>query len=545
MGGSYGILMVWPISVCTSTTSSGYGILIMGRLRDYRGTYHSHSALYINTMNNAAFRKLVTERSTPKSTKEIAREAVEEEFHEKGGKRRRRVDGYDSDSDDNTNNKTDKKGKHFNPTTSTAGHDEPVLKSKKVKHSNDLLYRDRAKERREGIDPQEYESSNKLLQDIQQAAEEGETDAATLSKYLGGDEAHTHLVKGLDVALARKVKRDMGNAFAKQQMRLPLNVTTNTDDLDTLLQQGQTNKLESKPNFAKNATEAKEFVHSSWKPSTPLGASILAHLQSKYRLLRENERSPAFGSPSGLLIQRSSTIFSFFPNLHNALTAWEIPQELTHAKVEHDSRISGVNAQGALVLDLQLIQKIKNALAPLPQTATKITPSSSNKPAASVKPCSDTDEDDIFVDAGDYIPPGSSSGMSMNQVSSQKEISKGSIFANLSTERQDISHNMPHVPFHDYNSKTGVPQHTNSVVIDRDILGARPPKTRLSSIKQGVGITSYQGDYGEELDTDFTGRDDEDDEDTSPKKIKLAIPPSRMLQMFSRENEGNPSYHHS
>ena len=30
-----------------------------------------------------------------------------------------------------------------------------------------------------------------------------------LSKHLGGDEAHTHLVKGLDVALARSVKSQM------------------------------------------------------------------------------------------------------------------------------------------------------------------------------------------------------------------------------------------------------------------------------------------------------------------------------------------------
>jgi IK cytokine len=34
-------------------------------------------------------------------------------------------------------------------------------------------------------------------------------DQVTISKYLGGDEEHTHLVKGLDVALARRVRREM------------------------------------------------------------------------------------------------------------------------------------------------------------------------------------------------------------------------------------------------------------------------------------------------------------------------------------------------
>ncbi len=45
-------------------------------------------------MDNEAFRALVAERSKPKSTKEIAREAVEQEFRDRksraGGKKRRR-----------------------------------------------------------------------------------------------------------------------------------------------------------------------------------------------------------------------------------------------------------------------------------------------------------------------------------------------------------------------------------------------------------------------------------------------------------------------
>jgi hypothetical protein len=41
------------------------------------------------------------------------------------------------------------------------------------------------------------------------AADEGEMDQVTISKYPGGDEEHTNLVKSLDVALARWVKREM------------------------------------------------------------------------------------------------------------------------------------------------------------------------------------------------------------------------------------------------------------------------------------------------------------------------------------------------
>ena len=63
--------------------------------------------------------------------------------------------------------------------------------------------RDRAEERRRGINP-DYESANQLA-----SALPGDIDVSRLtveeSKFLGGDIAHTHLVKGLDFALLQKV----------------------------------------------------------------------------------------------------------------------------------------------------------------------------------------------------------------------------------------------------------------------------------------------------------------------------------------------------
>ncbi|KAI9361648.1 RED-like protein N-terminal region-domain-containing protein [Zopfochytrium polystomum] len=81
--------------------------------------------------------------------------------------------------------------------------------------------RDRAKERREGINP-DYEDSEAILDRLtalaSQAADESEsarqTKAAVYqqSKYLGGDVKHTHLVKGLDFALLKKVRNEIGKA---------------------------------------------------------------------------------------------------------------------------------------------------------------------------------------------------------------------------------------------------------------------------------------------------------------------------------------------
>ncbi|GFH06585.1 uncharacterized protein HaLaN_01239, partial [Haematococcus lacustris] len=66
--------------------------------------------------------------------------------------------------------------------------------------------RDRAEERRRGINP-DYVSANKLLNVI---GSDGAVDTSKLSiedtKYLGGDLDHTHLVKGLDFALLQKTR---------------------------------------------------------------------------------------------------------------------------------------------------------------------------------------------------------------------------------------------------------------------------------------------------------------------------------------------------
>lgn len=84
-----------------------------------------------------------------------------------------------------------------------------------------VSYRDRAKERREGIntdfelEPDDIRISNPISETVE-PNEEGnpiDDEAKRLqliedSKYLGGDVEHTHLVKGLDFALLEKVKND-------------------------------------------------------------------------------------------------------------------------------------------------------------------------------------------------------------------------------------------------------------------------------------------------------------------------------------------------
>ncbi|KAI9017700.1 RED-like protein N-terminal region-domain-containing protein [Gaertneriomyces semiglobifer] len=93
-------------------------------------------------------------------------------------------------------------------------------------------YRDRAKERREGANP-DYAHGEQMLEVLKQSLEQHgaagpggpllsstDVDPATLSyeqsKYLGGDAEHTHLVKGLDYALLEKTR----NEIQKQELEL-------------------------------------------------------------------------------------------------------------------------------------------------------------------------------------------------------------------------------------------------------------------------------------------------------------------------------------
>ena len=79
-------------------------------------------------------------------------------------------------------------------------------------------YRDRAKERREEANP-DYEGDQALFPGaapgkVPGYAPPGAQDelrqlSVEESKYLGGDMEHTHLVKGLDFALLRKVRAEM------------------------------------------------------------------------------------------------------------------------------------------------------------------------------------------------------------------------------------------------------------------------------------------------------------------------------------------------
>jgi hypothetical protein len=138
-------------------------------------------------MNNDAFRDLVQQGG--KTTKEIAREAVEKEFQFKKKRRRRGgassgdVDSSDDDDGDKNDKDRNKRNKAAQQEQQSHPYDnDDQQRTTHPDNNNNSKYRDRARERREG------------KADVDFAPLTAEGVDAEMSKYLGGVEAHTHLV---------------------------------------------------------------------------------------------------------------------------------------------------------------------------------------------------------------------------------------------------------------------------------------------------------------------------------------------------------------
>jgi hypothetical protein len=142
-------------------------------------------------MNNKAFQKLVRDKAGIKTTKEIAREAVEAEFEEVKRKQQH------CSSDDDSDNKRRKDRRR-------------VVKETKPKDPSELdrlaqTYRDRAKDRREGKEGDSFaekkSASDQIFDDVVQAFESG--DRRKLKRIrIAKDEDSSRLAETADQALA-------------------------------------------------------------------------------------------------------------------------------------------------------------------------------------------------------------------------------------------------------------------------------------------------------------------------------------------------------
>lgn len=315
-------------------------------------------------MNNEAFRDLLR----GKSTKEIARKAVEDEFRRKE-KRKRRGDDYSSD-DDSTNGKRQykkkSKGKKFEG--------EDIIEKETFQFS--MQYRDRAKERREG---------NKDLL-------ESEDKGPIPMKYpLSVNKAKENLRKHVDVEVARKIKQEK----SKNSILDPSRGT---------YRKKRTDAVEKKKDLGTTFTsvsDARKWIetYSLNDVESSLGKSILSFLQEYFLspLVKEIRVTPV-----GLSIQRSTTTFSICPDLSDRKYVWMVPLEQASMLNEKEGKNEGT----FMDLDSNILSQIvksfekKNGSNHVVSKEERVKNSiinSSNRNEGS-------DSDDIFDDIGDYVP---------------------------------------------------------------------------------------------------------------------------------------------
>ena len=473
-------------------------------------------------MDNEAFRSLVN--NTRKTTKEIAREAVESEFKKR--KRSNNDQGYGSDSDSDDDAKQSRRDTKDHEADDDGGN--KGTKQKKEKREKKLEYRDRAKERREGKSVDyalldvDITSSNAHPHhyDGHVTAEEMKKKQAELSKYLGGDEEHTHLVKGLDRVLAQKVRREeMGKKDEEE-------------DFDELMDVAFEKRPETAATASATATTNKGSIRSI-KPKSDLGRSILNYLLQKEdrHTLNLNDTKVKVNPALQKSIQRSILTFSLNSDTRRRKHAWDAPQLSIQAFTDNN-----VVAQKATPLDRQLITTISNKLnghllrVKHGNISKDVSLSADNEESnvndqTKLSPDIDSD-DDIFENAGTYVPPSANTTNLNGNVTEDNggnEDSKPNKSSELTKRKQSIFDNLITSSNEVVRSQTQKVQIQasqtayNKNVINRDVIGAstnndepftkrRGPQT---AAMEGFSMSNYSGGYGEEMDVDF-GNFDED-----------------------------------
>jgi hypothetical protein len=315
-------------------------------------------------MNNDAFRKLLNEGGLGKSTKQIAREAVEDEFKMKRRKGQR--SGYNSDDDDDDDDNNEQKWKRKKGIVKD---EEKVSCETYEKKPRLSQYRDRAKERREGkvVDYEELHNIDHV--------------DAEMSKYLGGDEKYTHLVKGLDTTLAEKVRRqEMGDFNPRDDI-----------DLDKLME--ETVSKTSERAEGQIISKGKEGLQNAKSSSLVLGmTSYLNSVKNNNNHLELPQTSQI--PMSGQRIARTTLNFTIRANVGDRLRSWELPQESISSAAQYDRMRNLPSSIGiATPLDANLIDKIKNVFSSRIKESTVTKTISEDKKSVE----SDSDED-IFSD---------------------------------------------------------------------------------------------------------------------------------------------------
>lgn len=306
------------------------------------------------------------------------------------------------------------------------------------------IYRDRAAERRKQDDSTTSEdqlTTEELLQRTQREAGE-ELDAKQLyeqSKYLGGDVNHTHLVKGLDFALLKKVRTDLSkqkksdkdvqDANEAEEEHAEAQAMDVDDDLDQVLE-----KFERGEKIADDSSKAEtEDTSMENKPKfhTLMAKNIFEQIQHQSH--PEDQPRVELFEPG-----RMAFVFELADEVGHYSDAFAIPTAMIRSKADIAAKLSRTGwseesqAESSLV-----IEKISQVMSRLRHGGTAYT-NSIKKPISAATAARITKEPvamgddgfmgDIFADVGrDYE-------LDESSITKTTDETKGSYFKGLVDE---------------------------------------------------------------------------------------------------------------
>lgn len=360
-------------------------------------------------MNNEGFQKMVRDRT---STKAFARAAVEAEFKRKKKKRKRggSDDDYLSDSDD-------ERGKDRRRGAAAKSHNTKeeqesdkasshlMFRPQQVKETSEQggesKYRDRAKERRENIQPVQDDG---LFDELLTKSDMSDSGLKS---------------KGLDLTLVRKAKQEL----AKDDTPTAAAAAAAGESFEGETASGDatTSRLPTK----EEATLAilKFAQNPSMIPSLSTGLYEYLTLYAELLTMRSANFSKTASSVAcgraGKVVQQTRLAFAMDGQPSDRLRAWEIPRPLVNSATKDYSPIPVVNDQLLQSIDEFCQRRSRNraykATFPNrsllqttePPVDKKIDPLLQEKKQDNmgVDKSDDDDDDDIFGGLDDYIPP--------------------------------------------------------------------------------------------------------------------------------------------
>ncbi|KAG9319496.1 hypothetical protein KVV02_004117 [Mortierella alpina] len=268
-----------------------------------------------------------------------------------------------------------------------------------------LKYRDRATERRQGVNP-DYVETEQILSTLEGAAADVAPEVLyEQSKFLGGDREHTHLVKGLDFALLNKVRQE------------DVEKDPEVADLDTVF---ETVQQSAKPEMSSALVVEEE------KPEMN---STLASNIYKYAIEEAGKKPPRFNE----MFIPGRTVFVFEVPItskskkskagvvedHNPFV---VPTTVVRSRADVDQNQAGIveNPESDMVMKkvMSVLTAIRTGERKVGDSEAELKAKKKAAAAAAAKAAAarlqdeealpmvepDVDGDDIFADAGrDYV----------------------------------------------------------------------------------------------------------------------------------------------